>query len=98
MITAAVIALVHGVSLASEPTEPQANSADAVLTSSVPRSDNDMVRYSLGYELGKDLMRQKLDLSREPLRKGVEDALSGARPLVKASERQAALKDIKRQR
>jgi FKBP-type peptidyl-prolyl cis-trans isomerase FklB len=98
MITAAVLALIHGVSLANEPTEPQANSADAVNTSSAPMSDNDKVLYSLGYELGKDLKRQELELSREPLLKGVEDALSNARPEVKASERNAALKDIKRQR
>jgi FKBP-type peptidyl-prolyl cis-trans isomerase FklB len=98
MITAAVLALVHGVSLANEPAEPQAGSAGAAATSSAPMSNNDKVLYSLGYELGKDLKRQELDLSPEPLLQGVEDALSNARPVVKASERNAALKDIKRQR
>ena len=98
MITAAVLAVLQGVSLASDPPKPTTDGADAAATSSASMSNNDKVLYSLGYELGKDLKRQELDLSREPLLKGVEDALSGARPLVNTRGRHAALKEIKQQR
>jgi len=60
--------------------------------------NNAKVLYSLGYELGQDWQRQELALDREPLIQGIEDALARARPKVRASERQAALQDIKRQR
>jgi len=98
MIAAAVLLLLHGVSLAETPAAPEAGSAAVAAPSQAPMSDNDKILYSLGYDLGRDLKRQELTLGREALLKGVEDALSGARPEVKASERQAVLKDIKRQR
>jgi FKBP-type peptidyl-prolyl cis-trans isomerase FklB len=83
---------------ADDPARGTTAGAEATMTSPAPMSDNDKVLYSLGYELGGDLKRQELELSREPLLKGVEDALSNARPVVKASERNAALKDIKQRR
>jgi FKBP-type peptidyl-prolyl cis-trans isomerase FklB len=62
------------------------------------KSDNDKVLYSLGYELGKDIDRQKLELTPEVLLKGVEDAISGGKPLINAHQRQVALKQIKEMR
>ena len=62
------------------------------------KSDNDKVLYSLGYELGKDISRQELELAPEVLLKGAEDGISGAKPLVDARERQAALKQIRETR
>lgn len=83
---------------AGDPALAKPASAEATMTAPAPTSDTDKVLYSLGYELGRDLKRQELELSREPLLKGVEDALSNARPVVKASERNAALKAIKQRR
>lgn len=59
------------------------------------KSDNDKVLYSLGYELGKDISRQKLELTPEVLLKGIEDAMTGGKPLVSTRQRQVALKQIK---
>lgn len=61
-------------------------------------SDLDKVNYSLGYELGQDLKRDGLAPVPEALMKGVQDAISGAQPQVKTSQRRAALADIKAKR
>ncbi|WP_455202987.1 FKBP-type peptidyl-prolyl cis-trans isomerase [Kaarinaea lacus] len=58
-------------------------------------SDNDKVLYSLGYELGKDINRQELELNPDVLLKGVKDAISGDKPLINNRQRQVALKQIK---
>lgn len=98
MIAVAVLGLLHGVALAEEPAPSNKVGDEAPAAAAGLMSNTDKVLYSLGYELGKDLKRQELELSREPLMKGVQDALSGTRPLVKTSERRAALKEIERQR
>lgn len=63
-----------------------------------PETENDKIIYSLGYELGKDLKRQNLTLTPDVLLQGVNDAISGNRPLVDAQHRKAAMKQIKQQR
>jgi FKBP-type peptidyl-prolyl cis-trans isomerase FklB len=97
VIAAAMLGLLHGVSMADEPVDAKTQGAEAEKTAG-PVSDNDKILYSLGYELGKDLKRQELELSPDPLLKGVEDSLSGAKPVVGGPERQAALKAVKKQR
>lgn len=90
--TATVLALglVYGVCWADESKTATGASAGGFEL----KSDNDKVLYSLGYELGKDLSRQELELSPEVLLKAAEDGISGAKPLVDARQRQAALKQI----
>ena len=66
--------------------------------SAEPATENEKILYSLGYELGRDLKRERLELAPEMLLQGVQDALSGHRPQVNARQRQQALKEIKRQR
>ena len=61
-------------------------------------SDTDKVNYSLGYELGQDLARDSVDLAPEVLIEAVRDGIAGAEPLVKSSERRAALAAIKAKR
>jgi len=61
-------------------------------------SDAEKVNYSLGYELGQDLKREELEPIPEAVLKGIEDAVSGAKPQVKASERRKALAEIKAKR
>ena len=93
-ITVLSLGLMYGVCSADEP-----KTTNVKTTSSVKlKSDNDKVLYSLGYELGKDISRQELELSPEVLLKGVEDAISGGKPLVNTRQRQAALKQIKEMR
>jgi FKBP-type peptidyl-prolyl cis-trans isomerase FklB len=58
----------------------------------------DMINYSLGYELGEDLKRDDLIPVPEALLKGVEDAVSGAKPQVTSSARLKALREIKETR
>jgi FKBP-type peptidyl-prolyl cis-trans isomerase FklB len=61
-------------------------------------SDNDKVNYSLGYELGKDLKRQELELNQEMMLQGAKDAVEGNKPRVNSRERRQALAEIKEKR
>lgn len=61
-------------------------------------SENDKVIYSLGYELGKDIKRQELQLSEGMLIQGTKDAIESNKPLVNSAERQQALTKIKEKR
>ena len=60
--------------------------------------DNDTARnnYSLGYQIGNDFKRQGVQIDAAAVVKGIEDALSGAEPLVKPEEMRAALDELKR--
>jgi FKBP-type peptidyl-prolyl cis-trans isomerase FklB len=60
--------------------------------------DNDTTRinYSLGYQIGNDFKRQGVQIDAAAVIKGIEDALSGAEPLVKPEEMRAALDELKR--
>ena len=89
--TVMVLGLMFGSSLADQP-----KAVDDVNAATVEiKNETDKVVYSLGYELGKDLRGQELELVPEVLLKGAEDALSGRAPLVDARQRQAALKQIR---
>ena len=72
--------------------------AEATAPQLAIESDEEKVNYSLGYELGQDLKRQELKLLPEALIRGAEDALSGNRALVKPTQRNKALKDIREAR
>jgi FKBP-type peptidyl-prolyl cis-trans isomerase len=61
-------------------------------------SEIDKVNYSLGYELGKDLKRQELELRQEMLLQGAKDAIEGNNPKVNSRERRQALAEIKAKR
>ena len=95
-ITISVLGLLCGVCVAGAP--PPGGAELAVTSEGELTSNTDRINYSLGYELGEDLKRQELELRREILLQGAQDALSGAKPLVKKSGRAAALKGIKAQR
>jgi FKBP-type peptidyl-prolyl cis-trans isomerase FklB len=93
-VTVLAVGLVYGVCWADEPNAATDTNPGAIEL----KNDNDKVLYSLGYELGKDITRQELQLVPEVLLKGAEDGKSGARPLVDAGQRQAALKQIRQAR
>ncbi len=63
-----------------------------------PETENDKVIYSLGFELGKDIKRQELELTQEMLLQGAKDAIEGNKPLISSSQRHKALQEIKAKR
>jgi FKBP-type peptidyl-prolyl cis-trans isomerase FklB len=60
------------------------------------KDENARINYSLGYQVGKDFSRQGLTTDAEALAKGIDDALSGAEPLITPEEVQATLTELKR--
>ena len=96
MITLSVLGLLYGsgVHAADEATATNTEVARSTETIEI-QTDEDTVNYSLGFELGQDLKRQDLKLVPEALLQGAKDAVSGSKPLVKPTQRAAALKQIK---
>ena len=83
LLFAAVIAVCFsGVCLAGEKTEL--------------KDENDRVSYSVGYQIGGDFKRQGVELNPEKLVKGIQDARSGAEPLMTRQEMHQALVDLKK--
>jgi len=60
------------------------------------KSENDRVSYSVGYQIGGDFKRQGVELNTESLVKGVQDARSGAEPLMTRQEMHQTLVDLKK--
>jgi len=60
--------------------------------------DNETARinYSLGHQIGSDFKRQGIELSAPAMVKGIEDALSGAEPMMKPEEMHTTLMELKR--
>jgi FKBP-type peptidyl-prolyl cis-trans isomerase FklB len=60
--------------------------------------DNETARinYSLGYQIGGNFKRQGVEIDPAAVVKGIEDALSGAEPLMKPEEMQSTLVELKR--
>lgn len=54
------------------------------------------INYSLGYQIGGDFKRQGVKMNPEAVVKGIEDALSGAKPLMEPKDMQTALSELKR--
>ena len=61
-------------------------------------NDNAMVLYSLGYELGKDIKGQQLELDQGILMQGIKDAIAGNEPLIDSGIQRQALASIQKQR
>ena len=99
MIAVSVLGLLYGIGVVAAE-EPAGTTAEAPQgTGSVDiTTDEEKVNYSLGFELGKDLKGQQLELLPEALLRGAEDGVSGNKALVKPTQRAAALKQIKETR
>jgi FKBP-type peptidyl-prolyl cis-trans isomerase FklB len=54
------------------------------------------INYSLGYQIGGDFKRQGIELNREAVITGMQDALSGSEPLMPQPEMNATLVELKR--
>ena len=99
LIATSLFALWYGLAaLAASPDESSVSGAEQAGDSAALESSLDKVNYSLGYELGQDLKRKDLEAVPEAVMKGIEDAMSGAKPQVKPTERSAALAEIKSKR
>ena len=53
------------------------------------------INYSLGYQIGGDFKSQGVEMNAEAVVKGIEDALSGAKPLMEPQAMQATLVELK---
>jgi len=60
------------------------------------KTENDKINYSLGYQIGGNFKGQDVDLNPEAVVKGIEDALSGAEPLMSSGEMNATLINLKK--
>jgi len=60
------------------------------------KDENDRVNYSLGHQIGGDFERQGVEIRPELVVKGIQDALSGAEPLMTPEEMNKTLMELKR--
>jgi FKBP-type peptidyl-prolyl cis-trans isomerase FklB len=60
------------------------------------QDQEDRINYSIGYQIGEKFKRQDMAPKPEALMKGIEDALSGADPLMTEVAMRAALVDLNR--
>jgi FKBP-type peptidyl-prolyl cis-trans isomerase FklB len=60
--------------------------------------DDSIVLYSLGYELGKDIQQQQLELNQEIILQGIKDALAGSEPLFGSDVQRQAMASLQAQR
>jgi FKBP-type peptidyl-prolyl cis-trans isomerase FklB len=79
-----VVALLGGVSFADEPVQL--------------KDENDRVNYSYGFQIGDNLRQKGVTVDTEILMKGIQDALSGAQPLMTQQEIHETLVEFNRQK
>jgi len=60
------------------------------------KEEKDRISYSVGYQVGSDFKRQGVELNPELLVKGIQDAMSGAKPLFSQQEMNKTLVDLKK--
>jgi FKBP-type peptidyl-prolyl cis-trans isomerase FklB len=53
------------------------------------------INYSLGYQIGGDFKRQNVKMDAQAVIKGIEDALSGTKPLMEPEDMHNALRELK---
>lgn len=58
--------------------------------------EKDRINYSIGYQMGGDFKAQGMEIKPEVFLKGIEDALSGAQPLMTSKEMRVTLIDFKK--
>ncbi len=68
-----------------------AGTDDVELTSEIDRTS-----YALGYQIGGDFQRQRLDVNEEALVRGMEDAMNGASALMSLEAMHSTLIELKR--
>jgi FKBP-type peptidyl-prolyl cis-trans isomerase FklB len=61
-----------------------------------PKDDQDILSYSIGYQVGGDFRRQGIEIDPASLLRGVLDALAGAAPAMTPEEMRATLTELQR--
>jgi len=59
-------------------------------------SENDRIKYRLGYQVGGDLKRQQVEVDGDILLRGIRDAMNGTTPLLGEEEMHQTLIELKR--
>jgi len=59
-----------------------------------PKDDQDIVNYSIGYQVGGDFRRQGIEIDPASLVRGVQDALAGTEPEMTPQEMNTTLSDL----
>jgi len=59
--------------------------------------ENDRINYSLGHQIGTDFKRQNVELDRAAIARGMQDALTGAQPLLPKDDMEQRLLKLKGQ-
>jgi FKBP-type peptidyl-prolyl cis-trans isomerase FklB len=59
--------------------------------------DLDKLNYSVGYQIGSDFRRQGVAINPDTVLRGIDDALSGARPALDQAQMRATLAQLQRQ-
>jgi len=54
-------------------------------------TQKEKVSYTIGWDIGNNIGRQKMDIDIEIFTSGIKDALAGSKPLLTANERNAAM-------
>ena len=57
-------------------------------------SDTAKINYSVGYQIGGDFKRQGVEMQQEMVLRGIQDALSGAEPLMTQEEMQTTMAEL----
>lgn len=86
----AVLLLLAGRATAGDATGPAPAPGSKLAT------DDDRVSYAIGYQVGGDMKRQRVDLNAAAMLKGVEDALGGGKPLMSPEQIRTTLTELKR--
>ena len=60
------------------------------------QDEKDRISYSVGYQVGGDFKRQKVELNAPAMVKGIEDALAEAQPLLTPEEMRLTLVELKK--
>ena len=62
-----------------------------------PKDEQDILNYSIGYQVGGDFRRQGIEIDPARLVQGVQDALAGAEPEMTLQEMHTTLSDLQQQ-
>lgn len=60
------------------------------------KSETDMASYALGYQIGSDFLRQRMELNEAAVVRGIADARAGSAPLMAEESMRATLTELKR--
>ena len=60
------------------------------------KDNKDSISYSLGFQIGRDFKKEKMDLDGEEFLKGVHDALSQKKPAIEQEEMNTLLSEMKK--